>query len=396
MIPAFDRRYSVVLGGFLTQFTVIGLLFCFGVFFKEFEEAFGWSRTFLSVCNAVSFLFMGVLAIFAARWNDRFGPRKVLLVAGIVYSIGFLLMSQVGAPWQLFIICAAFFGIGLGTHDVVTLSSVARWFKGRRGIMTGVVKTGTGIGQFVMPPFAAFLIITLEWRGALLVLGGLGFVLLILAALMMQRPPEETEVAEGEVAGIEYGEARLSPAFFKICAAQFLFFPTVATVPLHIVVQGQELGLPQSSAALLLSTVGVSSILGRLMIGLSSDRLGGRKGYILCLSPVAVALFLLLFIESGSTLFLAMALYGFGHGGLFTVVSPTLAEYFGTKAHSRLFGIVVFCGTIGAAIGPILAGYIFDATGSYFTAFCGLLIGILLALILILSLPKRVASGTSA
>jgi MFS family permease len=148
-----------------------------------------------------------------------------------------------------------------------------------------------------------------------------------------------------------------------------------------------DLGMSNTTAATLLSTTAVASVFGRIILGLTIDKIGGRYAYIICLIPVVAALSSLMFISGTFYLYIAIAVYGLGHGGLFTVVSPTIAEYFGLRALGGLFGIVVFFGTIGGAVGPILAGYIFDTTGSYFTAFATLMAFATTALILALMLP---------
>ena len=99
-------RYAALSGAFMTQFMVIGSIFGFGVLFNAFEQDFGWSRTLLSSCVSLAFFMMGVLAFFAGRLSDRFGPRLVLGGAGLGYGIGFALMSQVSEPWQLVLIFA--------------------------------------------------------------------------------------------------------------------------------------------------------------------------------------------------------------------------------------------------------------------------------------------------
>ena len=88
-------------------------------------------------------------------------------------------------------------------------------------------------------------------------------------------------------------------------------------------------------------------------------------------------------------IFIFVALYGFAHGALFVVVPPTLAEYFGLRDHASLFGIIVFCGTIGCAIGPILAGMAFDLMGTYKIAFATLFILVVLSSVVVLTLPNR-------
>ncbi len=383
-----NARFAVVFGASLTQFTIIGLLFSYGLFFKVFESEFGWSRTLLSGCSALAFLMMGILAMVGGRLSDRFGPRRVLAVTGILYGTGFALLSQITEPWQLYLIFGTFIGLGLSTHDVVTLSTIGRWFDRRRGIMTGVVKVGTALGQIAVPPLVAFLILTQGWRPAVAMLGLGAIVLLLIAAFAIRNPPKPARVAsaEGQL-GATFSEARSDRVFWTMCAIQFLFFPSLATVPLHLAVHAMDLGMSPARAATLLSVIGASSIAGRLAVGGLVDRIGGKNAYFLCFSSLVFSLLALMNAEAHVILFAVVAVYGFGHGGFFTVVSPTVAEYFGMRAHGALFGTVLFFGTIGGSIGPILAGLAFDVTGSYQLAFLSLLILAILGLALVLSMP---------
>ena len=166
-----EPRYKAVFGACLTQGTVIGLLFAYGLLIKELETEFGWSRTLLSSCTSVAFLGMGVFAILGGTLSDKYGPRLVLCFTGLSIGVGFALMSQVTAAWHLFVIFGVFVALGMGTHDVVTLSIVARWFEKRRGIMTAVVKIGTALGQAAVPPLMAILILMFGWRDAVLMIG---------------------------------------------------------------------------------------------------------------------------------------------------------------------------------------------------------------------------------
>lgn len=385
-----DARYPVVAGAWLTQFTVIGLMFCFGLFFDVFEQAFGWSRSVLSAGTALAFFMMGTLAIIGGRLADRFGPRVVLGTTGVFYGIGFAAISQVSEPWHLLVLFATLIGLGLSTHDVVTLSTIARWFERRRGIMTAVVKVGTACGQFSLPPLAAWLILTSDWQTAIIVLGAGAMVVLLVAALLMRAPPEAAPTEKDTPRpGLSRSEAWRSNLFWRLCAIQFLFFPTLMTVPLHIVAHGTDLGMSLPVAASLLSAMAAASVAGRIGVGAFVDRIGGKRGYLICFVPLIASLAMLLFVTSPQALFLVIALYGFAHGGFFTVVSPTVAEYFGLRAHGAIFGVVLFCGTIGGAIGPILAGWVFDATGGYDPAFLTLALMAGAGLAIAASLPGR-------
>ena len=382
-------KYKAFAGASLTQFIVIGLMFAFGVLFKEFETQFGWSRTLLSSCTALGFFVMGLLAFFAGSLSDKYGPRPVLALTGIAYGIGYVLMSQVTQSWQIILIFATFLGLGLGTHDVVTLSTVARWFENGRGVMTGLAKVGTALGQMAVPPLAAVLVIKYGLQDALVILGIAAGVILLFAALLMSHPPktDQTKNSESHIVK-DRGEARKTLTFKKLCIIQFLFFPTLMTIPTHIAVHGIDLGMSFAKSAYLLTTIGAASVAGRLTVGIFLDLMGSRHAYILCFVPILVSLIALLIVTNHTALFLMMALYGFGHGGLFAAVSPSVAGYFGMKEHGALFGTILFCGTVSGAIGPIVTGYAFDTFGSYDLAFGGLATFITLGLLLVLTLPK--------
>ena len=334
---------------------------------------------------------MGTLAMLGGRLNDRFGPRPVLAATGVLYGLGYLLLGRIAEPWQIFVLMGTLIGLGLSTHDVVTLSTVARLFQARRGIMSGVIKTGTALGQVAIPPVAAALIVWLGWRGSLTALGLATSVLLVLAALCMSRPPApERPAGASPVAlpGVTFAQARRSRVFWTLCAVQFLFFPTVTTVPLHLAVHSMDLGLSQPAAATLLSVIGGSSIAGRLVLGGLSDRIGGRLAISICLALLAAALAALTVTTAPGLLYPVVAVYGFTHGALFVVISPTVAEYFGMRAHGAIFGTVLFSGTLGGSIGPIVAGWVYDTTGGYTPAFVTLTLAAGLALLLVRSLPR--------
>ncbi|MFK7943191.1 MAG: MFS transporter [Paracoccaceae bacterium] len=386
-----DQRYPVVAGAWLTQFTVIGLMFTFGLLFDVFEEEFGWQRVVLSSATSIAFLMMGVLAILAGQVADRWGPRVVLACSGLLFGAGYMLIAQVTEPWQLLVLFATLIALGMSTHDVVTLSLIARWFEKRRGVMTALVKVGTACGQFSLPPLAAWAILSFGWQTALTLLGGAAAAVLLSAALLTRAPPPPERAADGSAAtvpGYSFAAARQSSTFWRICVVQFMFFASLMTIPVHIVPHGTDLGLELGAAAALLSVMAAASIAGRIGVGAFVDRIGGRRAYVICFVPLILSLVALLVVTSPMALYAVIALYGFAHGGFFTVVSPTVAEFFGLRAHGAIFGVVLFCGTIGGAVGPLLAGWVFDTTGSYSPAFITLAVMGAAGLATALSLPR--------
>ena len=395
--------YRIVAACFVIQGVMIGGMFAYGVFFGELERTFGWSRATISGASSLAFVVMGVLAIVAGQLNDRIGPRALIGASALFFAAGYALLSRLEAPWELFVFYGVLAGIGYSTHDVVTLSTITRWFVRRRGIMTGVAKVGTGVGQVLVPVAAAFLIASFGWRSAALVIGIVAGILLVAAAQVMRRDPQAlgqhpdgSALAAGagrhgaHGGGLTLRQAAATRQFWILCASQLSVMFCLMTVMIHIVPHATDQGVAPKIAATILSCIGAASIAGRLSIGALVDRLGGRRALMICFAVLLTSFVLL---QAGSAtwmLFLFAAIYGFAHGGFFTVMSPTLAEFFGTASHGVIFGIVLFSGNIGGAIGPLIAGGLFDGTGAYDVAFLILTAFGVLGLVLV-SLMKPMA-----
>lgn len=400
--------YNIVAAGFAIQGVCIGAMFAYGVFFKEFQAEFGWSRATISGASSLAFLILGAVGVLAGRLNDRIGPRVLIAVSGISFGLGYMLMSRLHTPWQLYLLYGVLVGIGLSTHDVITLSTVARWFVRRRGMMSGIVKVGTGAGQLLIPLLATSLISAYGWRNACLIIGAMVLLTPVVMAQMMRRDPQEMGLLpdgdsdepcgieiEPKERGVPLRAAIRMNQFWIICVTWFTVFFCLLTIVVHIVPHAMDLGLPLSAAAGVLSTIGGVSMVGRIVMGTAIDRIGGRSSLIICFIMLLCSLIFLQVATKAWMLFLFAAIYGSAHGGFFTVVSPTVAELFGTGSHGVLFGIVLFSGTIGGAIGPLLAGRMFDMTGSYqllFLVLTGLaLVGF--GLVTLLRHPRGVDTG---
>tara|TARA_B100001057_G_scaffold232420_1_gene232628 strand:+ start:1472 stop:2629 length:1158 start_codon:yes stop_codon:yes gene_type:complete len=380
------NKVKVVVGSFFTQFIVVGMLFTYGVLMTELEKEFGWSRTLLSSIGAAGWLAWGILAIPGGFLNDRLGPKIVLGVNGCIFGIGFILFSKSSEAWHLFLIFIFFIGAGLSTHDISTLSTIAKWFESKRGLMTSIAKIGTAMGQMVMPPLIAFLIVAYGWRTATFYLGIAASIGLVLAASIMSVPKNSNETSAIE----ETDGERLDKKVFNLLAfCQFCIFFAMFTTMTHIAAHGLNVGLSLKDSALLLSIIGFSSIFGRLSIGILADRLGGKKTYVICLLPMTIALFAIPFTDNILFIYCLLCLYGFSHGGHFTIAPFIIAENFGLKNLGAVFGKITFFGAMGSVTGPIVAGAIFDLTESYYHAF--LLVGVLalISIFTIIYLPNK-------
>jgi MFS family permease len=164
----------------------------------------------------------------------------------------------------------------------------------------------------------------------------------------------------------------------------------IYTILIHIVPHVIDLGFSASTAADVLATLGGVSIAGRLIMGGAVDRIGSRRALIIIFTILMAALCLLPYATALWMLYVFAALQGFAHGGFFSITSPTVADLFGTRYHGLILGIVIFSGTIGGSIGPILGGRIFDVTHSYLGLFRMLAVACVIALVLAATLrPMR-------
>jgi MFS family permease len=398
--------YNIVAAGFVTQAVCIGAMFTYGVFFKELQIAFGWSRAMISGASSMAFLIMGGGAALAGGLNDRIGPRIILTTSAVVTGIGYLLMAGIQSLWQLYLLYGCLVGVGFATHDVVTLSTAARWFVKRRGTMSGILKVGTGAGQLTIPLIASSLIAAYGWRQTYLILGGFTLIALVCVVQLMRRDPQSMglqpdgalqntlhSTTPNSNTDLPLAVIARSKLFWYICMAEFAAFFSIFTIVVHIVPHARDIGLSPTIAAGLLSTIGGVSMLGRVVMGAASDRLGGRRSLIICFIMLLASLVWLLLASNAWLLYLFAIVYGFAHGSLFTVVSPAIAELFGTNSHGLLFGFVLFSGTLGGSIGPLLAGFLFDQTGTYKIVFMVLMLMAAFGLFLVTLLRPGKNSG---
>jgi len=402
--PRFFYGYVVVAASFGIQVIAWGIFDAFGVFFKPLLTEFAWSRAMISGAYSLSFLLMGFLSITAGGLTDRFGPRIVMTTCGFFFGLGFLLMSQVNSIWQLYLFYGLIIAIGLSAMDVVPLSTTARWFVKKRGMVSGIVKVGSGLGMLIMPLVAGGLIPTYGWRTSYIILGTIGLVFVISIAQLLRRDPGQMRQlpdGEGQVAagslnslgvGLSLREAIHTRQFWMICAAFLTVFFCAATILTHIALHAIDLGVSVMSAAGIISIIGGVSMVGRLVMGSAGDRVGNKQATIICFLILAAALFWLQLAKELWMLYLFAAIYGFAHGGFFALISPTVAGLFGMSSHGVLLGIVIFSGAVGGAIGPILAGHIFDITHSYQLVFL-ILVGSSIIGLILTTLLRPISKG---
>lgn len=401
----FFYGYLVVLISFAIQVIGWGIHNSYGIFFNPLINEFGWSRAVIAGAGSVSLLIHGIASVFMGGLNDRVGPRLIMTGCGLCMGSGYLLMATLGSAWELFLYYGVIIGMGVSATDVVLLSTVARWFTRRRGTMTGIIKVGTGLGMVLMPLFLKVLLTHFSWRACCMVLGLIIMAFYIAPAQFLVRDPSKKgqlpdhahRTDNGErgpwESGLSFRDSLRSRQFWALCSMCVLTLFCVYTILMHIVPHVIDLGFSPSSAANVLATLGGVSIVGRLIMGGAADRIGSRRALIIIFVVLLGALVCLQYARTLWMLYVFAALQGFGHGGFFSITSPTAADLFGTRSHGLILGVVIFSGTIGGCIGPILGGYLFDVTHSYMGLFRMLTLACIMALALAATLTPMRRTG---
>ena len=212
------------------QIAAWGTYNAYGVFFNPLLAEFGWSRATISGALSLAQLVIGIGAIFLGNLNDRFGPRLLMTSCGILAGLGYFLMSQVNSIWQLYLFHGLIVGIGLSGTDVILLSTTARWFIKRRGMMSGIVKMGTGAGIMILPLVGTWLISGHGWRTSYAIIGITLFVLVARCAQLLRRDPAQMhQLPDGEAirhgadvplveAGLSLSQAYRTRQFWMLCS----------------------------------------------------------------------------------------------------------------------------------------------------------------------------------
>ena len=376
------------------------VMYTFGVFLKPLVTEFNWDRGALSGANSMYMLLAGTFAIFTGRLSDKYGPRMLVTLNGLLTGIGFLALSQINSLWQVYLIWGLLLGIGGSCCFIPIMSTIPRWFVKKTGIAIGITVAGFGLGAVITPPLTQWLISAYGWRQAFIVLGLITFVIVIPLAQFMKHSPQRVGLKPyGEIGtlkdkqsqaagGLSFRQAIKTSRFLVWGSIICCFFFSVQVIVVHIVPHGIDIGISATAAAGILSIIAGGSVIGRLSMGFIYDRIGSRKALSACLTLVALALIWLLFAKEIWGLYIFAGVLGLAYGGIVLLETALTGELFGLKSLGMILGGVILFGTVGGALGAPLAGSIFDATGSYSLALLICVILVVLAIILSLILLK--------
>lgn len=394
--------WVVVATFFIAGTAIWGVRFSFGVFFKSIEGEFGLTRATTSAIFSTQMVLGAVFTILGGWALDRYGPRIVLLLMGLFTGLGLLLTGQTNSLWQLFLTYSLFLGMGTSAIFVMVMTTVSRWFEEKRGLAMGVASCGAGLGPVIVAPFATYLIAQFDWRTAFIIIGLIAWLIVVPLSWLLKRDPYEIgALPDGaKVPSENAGNRRVPPAGLSVSQAcrtrsfwlfilVFLLFATsLFLVVTHLVPHATDIGFSAVEAATLFSMTGGATIIGRLLLGAASDRIGRKAAPIICMSLHVSAMVWLLWSKELWMLYLFALAFGFSWGGMGPTMAALIGDTFGLGRLGAILGILDAGFCAGAAVGPYVGGLIFDASRSYSLAF-SLGAAVMLLATLLVALVRR-------
>jgi len=338
---------------------------------------FGWTRAVLSGATSLRVFLMTLFGIAGGKLTDKFGPRPVATVCSLFLGLGFFLMSRINTIWQLYLFFGVITGIGMCGFWVPMISTVSRWFVKRRGMMTGIVLSGMGLGTIITPPLATRLIINYGWRDSYTIVGLIAMVVIISATQFIKRDPAQikqfpdgrsevkVESLDSPARNLSLREAAHTRQFWILCAIFGCLWFSGMAIWVHIVIHAIDLGISAINAANILAITGGVGIAGRILTGSLIDKIGDRPTLLIGFTSMLISFLWLLVAKELWALNIFAVIFSFGMSGLAVLEAPLIAKLFGLGSLSVIMGSVEFASTILSTPSPIIAGYIFDITGRY-------------------------------
>jgi MFS family permease len=349
------------------------------------EGSFRWGVGTIGVAIATYYLVGALFAPIAGSLGDRYGSRRLLLVAAIMYATSMILLGFVRELWHFFL----FFGVMLSLTQslamVPLMAAVSGWFRRHLGLGTGILWAAGGIGMAVLAPLMGYLIDALGWQGTFVIIGIVGGgIMLLLTPLLHSRPSDiglkpygaregdpsprlRDKAFEGLRLKAFNQHIRRTRAFWNLPIIHGLGCAGHGTVLIYVIPLAYERGVFSSlaSASIIITILSLVSIVSRLVTPVLAELYGTRKMMAAALSIQGATVLMLFWAQDPWVFYLFAAAFGLGFGGEWTGYLVINRQYYGEGPMGTLYGWQTTGALMGHAVATALAGLVIYATGSY-------------------------------
>ncbi len=362
-----EPRYAwvVVWATFVCLAVIFGVAYSFAAFFASFAAEFDAQRADVAFVFGLSGLLYFLLGAGGGMLADRFGPRAAAIAGMLCIALGLAGSSLADSLTLIYATYGVGIGFGIALVYTPAIACVQPWFKQRRGLAAGIASAGIGAGTVAVPLLATAAIAALDWRIALRVLA-IGVIIVGLsAAWLLERAPVAHVAAGGRPTGESLGQALRDWRFWWLYAAVALGAPGMFIPFAHVSAAARDLGIDSARAVGLVGLVGIGSLIGRFAIGALADRIGRLLTLTLALASMGLS-FLMWWAAGGYPALAVFALwFGLSYGGIVSLLPAICMDLFGARAVASILGTLYTGAAAGNLLGPVVAGAVFDRSGSY-------------------------------
>lgn len=372
-----------------------GIWYAYSVVLVALLQEYGWSRSLLAGAFSVFTLVHGGVNPLAGVLCDRLRPAGLMAVGGAALGVALWVDSTIAAPWQLYLYFGVFTAVAVAAAGwIPAIVQVQRDFQDRLGLALGIVSSGVGVGMLVVVPVTQLLIDAYGWRTAFRVLGTVCVLWIVPSSLWLlkqsqnriQRPVKQDPAKPRTNETVTLAQALRGQPFWLMIAAFFFGNVCSQTMHVHQVAYLVDHGVSAFIAASVVGAVGAASIAGKIGGGWLSDRYERERVYVggIAIMVAAVAALAALGWSAGAPA--AWAIYGYavllgvGYSATASLIPAMVSDRFGGTHFGAIVGFGLMGSAAGSAVGPWMAGFLFDVTGSYMPAFaiaagCGAIAG---------------------
>lgn len=381
-----ERRYAAlgVIG--LTLALAYGIWYSYSVILVALLEEFGWSRSVLAGAFSVFTLVHGGVNPLIGALCTRFRPLRVTAAGGAAIGLALFADSFIASPIALYLAFGGVtaFAVALAGW-VPALVHVQRHFQDRLGLSIGIISAGVGVGMTLVVPLTQVLIDAVGWRGAYRVMGLVCFLWITPASIFLMRGGEKIQIrGQGQktknqedsgpdprrgTTNMTLREAMRTQPFWLLIAAYFFGNVSSQTLHVHQVAYLVDHGLAAIVAASVVGVVGLASIVGKTGGGWLSDRIDRELVYMAGIAILVAAAFALLNVVKPWQAYGYAVLLGLGYSVTAAITPAMVADRFSGPHFGAIVGAGLMANAAGSAVGPWLAGRLYDASGSYALAF---------------------------
>lgn len=410
------NRWTVIVGALIVQ-VILGTVYAFSVFVRPLELEFGWDRATTQWAFSFALAAFAITMIPAGRLQDRYGPRYVAMMGGVLLGLSFLLGALIvdgSRPWALYLTYGILGGAGIGFGYVCPIAAAVKWYPDKKGLITGLAVAGFGAGAlFFAGPAATLLLppadggealqlyeiilvgtglvegggVGIGWRTFFVLHGVVAAVAVIFGAMLLRNPPAGwtpvgwTPAQQKQAAAADVNwSAMLNTPLACMLWLTFIFGATSGLMaigqwtPMMGAILGETTFAPawMGTFGRFVEPVGILAIfnaLGRIFWGKVSDIIDRPRAMMMMFLAQGMAFMMLVSVESHLAIFLASAWVGLNFGGIFALFPSATADYFGAKHFGVNYGWIFTAYGVAGILGPVVGGVLFDVTEQYVMAF---------------------------